>query len=153
MKIRNGFVSNSSSSSFIIGIGIVKNLEKLKTSLDEIGIKYKDDSVWYEVSFVRSNDLKDKINCLGLNYINSSFNDTEVYLKKDKVKVDDTLVLVCICNNEGDEAFYRSEDDYECDYDIDLSYFSVNQQKLIDILNNKELVKDVDINYGAGRNG
>ena len=88
-----------------------------------------------------------------MNYINSSFNDTEVYLKKDKVKVDDTLVLVCICNNEGDEAFYRSEDDYECDYDIDLSYFSVNQQKLIDILNNKELVKDVDINYGAGRNG
>ena len=49
MKIRNGFVSNSSSSSFMIGIGVVKNEKKLNEYMKknnlEIGTGRWDDKL------------------------------------------------------------------------------------------------------------
>ena len=46
MKIRNGFVSNSSSSSFIIGIAKVANERKLKEILEQL---YKSDFMIKEI--------------------------------------------------------------------------------------------------------
>ena len=40
MKIRSGFVSNSSSSSFIVGVALVSDINKLKEYLTQHGIEF-----------------------------------------------------------------------------------------------------------------
>jgi hypothetical protein len=59
MKIRSGFVSNSSSSSFIIGYGVVKDVDHFKSYLKKNKIKINSDGVWGGIDiFDSSYDLK-----------------------------------------------------------------------------------------------
>lgn len=117
MKIRNGFVSNSSSSSFIIGYGVVPN-NKQKNLIKTIKKCVKYD---WEFKLIKAKDVEDNLKQLDVD--------------KLRLSDDDILLFVEIYNHEGDEIFYNEED--ECfNYSIanDISFYSDKQQKIIKIL-------------------
>lgn len=145
MKIRNGFVSNSSSSSFILGYGVIKNEVKLKKYLEENNIKLDG----YDVRILKPN--LEKINSL------ECCNDASLLIPNTLLNND--LFLVEIANNEGDEGFYKAEefndDCYDLDYSIaeNIVFYSKEQQALIKVFDNKDLIVEGEVIFGAGRNG
>lgn len=153
MKVRQGFVSNSSSSSFLIALAVIKEgcVSKVREAL-------KDSDKWhYNIRYI-GDILKEK-----------SWDDPDVtHIKEDKFKVtleapiNDMVTVSLFCssnsdilvinqgNDEGDSDFW--DDRYqELNYDkVDLDYFDSN---IVDLLNHKEYFSNVQMEYGAGRNG
>ena len=144
MKIRNGFVSNSSSSSFIIGLAnsTRANIGKTFSSAD---ITYRE----YWGSILDNSDEYIQVKTLDNGEYKlsiTSFDDTEVSII---VKEGDKYISV---NGVGpdDDSFFYDENYYNCDYDkIDLSDFDADDIKQY------ELIKSLggDSTYGAGRDG
>ena len=156
MKIRLGFVANSSSSSFIIGFGSVnqKKMNELKNFINDY--LNKD-----EYCLLSVDDIKNNSGYL-VNY-NHEYNKAcigfiEEDLPIDKFNENDLLLIVSISNDEGDSYFYDEEDDYELDYSIadQIDFYNERQQKIINMLSdglffNKE--KPSICSIGAARNG
>jgi hypothetical protein len=158
MKIRNGFVSNSSSSSFIIGVGKIKanKLEELQKEIESIKdeIEYNDD-----VEIANLKELKEKNSYnfrLHEKYIEVAAQinwEPSVSIKIDSIEDEGKFLVVNVGNDEGDGMFWNEDTD-ELNYDIVTEDFFVGyQKKLLDILKNKEYFEDVEYNIGAGRNG
>ena len=171
MKVRYGFVSNSSSSSFIIAVAKVADKRKLegwlKTIIDHktldwhsIGVRKlhdipfsddEDDCCGYAQRVEESNRLQ--VVCLN--------DDFTVELKTKKMSELDEVFIVAIVNDEGDPDFYTDADYYYEEYpmpnwDIDICFFDSWQQKLFHDLNDKKDftgLKDIHVKFGAGRNG
>jgi hypothetical protein len=154
MKIRNGFVSNSSSSSFIVGIAKIEDKEKFdkyiadnNVILDNYNnfiISYKDinESKLYDVRNFKNNISVDSF-------------QTSASIFSDDFKDDDMFFITNIMNNEGDDMFY-SNDEYDLDYDIDITSFDKNQQQIYNIFFDEKTGIDITKSvayYGAGRNG
>lgn len=159
--MRNGFVSNSSSSSFIIGVGKIKPefVEDIKTLANE----YK-----YDMEVVTSEDLKQRhkgqvkryeemlakgdihakwFKPSNFNKVKvSSFNDDYVSVPFEE---NSTYMIYKFYGNEGDYTF--GED--ECDYDIDMDFFGEKQQAVVELFKSDKFEEEVKWNYGAGRNG
>jgi hypothetical protein len=146
MKIRSGFVSNSSSSSYIIGVGKVVDREKLESYLKE----HKIDKSDYEI--VTTRELVDSTSWKYIfrkdKLIVEAFNGDEVSINVNTNK-DDTYITIYVCNNEGDGCFMTDEDS-DINYDIDDNFFDENQQA---ILGDIEGVEKYISSYGAARNG
>lgn len=152
MKIRNGFVSNSSSSSFIIAYGMIKDRKKLDDYLKKNGITYEESiSRWSEVRIVpyveinQSNRNLSCTNCISL--------DIPIGLDKFKNK---EFIIVELGNNEGD-SFFWEDDSYECNWDKaeDIDFWSGSQRALIELFSEDQIIdeKCCDIIFGAERNG
>lgn len=151
MKQRYGFVSNSSSSSFIVGIAKVDNLDtfqKLKSKHG--GHKYG------PIRFLSGVDLdmltREKFKHVFINpkhnYVTISGGGNrgvDVSVPYDEFA---NYIVVRFNNDEGDYAFM--DDDDEFDYDIDLSWFSDIQQEYYNIVSSFPIH---DITFGAERNG
>lgn len=141
MKIRNGFVSNSSSSSFIIGIGNVDDEVKLR---QEIGNNnyIKIDTV---EELIKSYSFRISSNKIILESfggeVSTTFNDKS-----------DLIVFFDEC--EGDDSDFWDEEYEEYDYDIDLDFFDKSFQEIYEILNKEDIgIVDSETTYGAGRDG
>jgi len=155
MKIRNGFVSNSSSSSFIVAVAKItdenkatKWIESLNTDKWSYGIMKISDFPTEHYSQTRK---------VGNTITVSSFQD-EATLNIEGMKDDDKIIWVNISNNEGDCGRFSGCDENgewsgEIDYDIDLDYFSTEQIKIYEGLNESNGFANIDKRYGAGRNG
>jgi len=152
MKTRNGFVSNSSSSSFIIAVGKVIDREKALSFFESC------DMLEY---FWSINKLSD-INKQYLATVNDSeivvecFEGSSVKLDRSLLKEDDEVLVIYIANNEGDGGIfdgYIGNGEYgEINYDISLSDLPKRQVRLYDGLNEENGIIHVDKKYGAGRN-
>jgi hypothetical protein len=154
MKIRNGFVSNSSSSSFIVGIAKIEDKEKFDKYIldnnitldnsDNFLISYKDinKSHLYDVRNFKNNIIVDSFQT-SAEIFSDDFNDNDMFF------------ITNITNNEGDDMFYCN-DDYDLDYDIDITFFDNDQQKIYSLFFDEKSGLDItksNAYYGAGRNG
>jgi len=174
MKVRKGFVSNSSSSSFMGGIGLVEDLEKFEKwieSLEGMVVNYELPKIinpnsvdqWgnYEVSSSDKNwKLVMPVNSEETIYLNKKtvddfLNKQDPNIIAKKLLNDDNpynIVTFSFGNGEGDSAFFDGDD---CDYNIDETshLFSEGQKEIYNGFSKKNGIIFVDKIVGAGRNG
>jgi len=153
MKIRNGFVSNSSSSSFIVGVAKINDYNEFTQYIRDNNIKLN-----YDIKVMTLSDII-KENNYDLHYNNDKIHvesfQTEASLDIKDCKDEDLFLIVNICNNEGDSDFMTSDYD-DIDYDIDISFFNNSDKKVYDAFYNNESGLDLNkskVYFGAGRNG
>ena len=144
-KIRLGFVSNSSSSSYIIGVGKLIDETAFDIYCKKNGIDYEvrttkeileHKSRWSNVKRVIGNKTY---------FVQQAFDSNEVSLQIDPY-ADEKFVSIYHCED------MESNEDGEIDYDIDSNYFNITGQAIFDISKEKSIENWSDI-YGAGRNG
>lgn len=152
MKYRAGFVSNSSSSSFIIGVAVVpsdrveeavKLQEAASWSVNVIDIPEALEtgmSSWDNDGYDADHDV----------YKITSFNYDEVSIRgiMDMYEKDQGIRIIVLEGSGCDPTY--NEDSWEYDYDaVDYDWFSKSQQNVASFI--ESLGGQVSI--GAGRNG
>ena len=133
MKIRNSFVSNSSSSSFITGYGVIDTKK-----YDEL-IKFIKERCDYNESFLIG--LKKDLDLI---YTNVSVDDS--------ISDTDLILVVNYWNGEGDSEFYDSWGEPDYTKASDINFYSEEQQELIHALSEGtffDKTKPYDCSFGA----
>lgn len=150
MKTRMGFVSNSSSSSFICGIAEIADKTKFDDYIKQKGIELNDYDVF--VTTEEDSDNKCDVRLVGGHIVVDSFvTDSRV----NRNKPGTMFFVVNISNDEGDYSFW-DEEYGEMNYNIDLDYYSTRQQQLYNIFTDPTSglnMDNADVTYGAERNG
>lgn len=146
MKIRHGYVSNSSSSSFLIGVAKVKDRDKVEELIKDT----------YGAQILSIKDyLSGKSEFWGLEMNGNSltlesFDSTQVTVK-DLSSLDEVLIYE---TSGGDESDFWNEEYEEHDYDIDLDHFPENVQKIfMSIQQGADGLEPGQAAFGAGRDG
>lgn len=142
MKIRNGFVSNSSSSSFIIAIAEVMNEDALR-------------------EFLTSNKIDAKIESDD-DFIGSSYNGCRV-TNNAKLRGDEKYIQVESFDGSDVSLIYDKTKKYltyyncidsECNDDGETIYNDfVEDDAVLKLSDHKELVNNFKYTTGCGRNG
>lgn len=136
MKIRNGFVSNSSSSSFIIGLANVKDKP------GDFTFDFDDHNLPYGLTskYLRGDKYELTLESFTGNYVSIEAEEGDNILYLDGVGPDDDSDFA-YCDSNGDFSGY--------DYDIELEEFDDD-----DIAKFKHIQEfNGDATYGAGRDG
>lgn len=159
MKTRHGFVSNSSSSSFIIGYGTIIDEEAFDVYCNKNNIKYSNHKdtkewCWSDVTLIDSNLLTYQLRVIvGGNNSQCTIPVEDNYDFPDIKKI----LRVEITNNEGDEPFsvYDTNGRYvELNYSKALKpeFYSKEQQSIIKLFD-QDFIKDCYYDFGGDRNG
>lgn len=150
MKFRNGYVSNSSSSSFIIGVAIVPSdrVEEAKKLADVAS--WHADLVSVPDAIERGEHWGDGLDTEKDTYTMSSFTYDEIVVKgvMDAYEKDQGVMILTL-SGSGDEP-ELDEDGWEYNYDaVDMDWFGKHVNDVAHFI--QEL--GGDFTYGAGRNG
>jgi hypothetical protein len=149
MKFRDGFVSNSSSSSFMIGIAKVKDANAVLNFIKSHGLGSAMRLVQYPPAESGRYSEFDTDNELGRVSI-GSFRGDEVSVSG--LKDGDVFVVLDYAGSEGDHAFMDEWSNVE--YDIDIGFFNANLEEAYSFFgHNNDIIQDGDAMYGAGRDG
>lgn len=141
MKYRLGFVSNSSSSSFIIGYAKVIDSTKFMNWVEKNNIK--------NISLLTTKEI---LSTKGDLFKIESFRD-DALVVPISVDKNEVFVIVDYGGNEGDSYFYHNED-YDIDYNISLNFFDSELQDIIKAIQEGNHGLSLgQVIYGAGRNG
>ena len=164
MKVRTGFVSNSSSSSFIMGIGVVSNLDEFK--------KWQADNSVSNIDITRLSEIKNnttwtypnvKDNIISLESFNSDIIScdlteipdlpTDEHAKDLLVNGDDPWILWF--EDSGDDPIWDEETE-EYNYDeVYLDWFEISHKTMYKGLNAGKIPGIVlgEACFGAGYDG
>jgi hypothetical protein len=154
MIVRSGFVSNSSSSSFILGVGILPDvitqdnnsmLEKLDKKYYYVRVMTKEEILMESIEEYSDYKILDNT----LNITGGGNSDPVVSIPMSN-NPNTKYLIVTINNDEGDEGFEYNG--WEFDYEVaeDISWYNQEQQDLINFIQSLD-IKDLKI--GAERNG
>jgi hypothetical protein len=144
MKVRNGFVSNSSSSSFVLGYGKVLDQDALEQYLwdndleiDDYYLKMWDDD--YDAKYSTQYDL--------------SCTNTTVVTIPENLRCKGTIIAE-FGNDEGDGEFTNYEGDYDLDWEKadSIDYYDQDQQAVIKLFS-QPFIENGYVRIGAERNG
>ena len=137
MKIRSDFVTNSSSSSFIICFARIADNNKANDILK----KYPDIEVY------TGEEVMQRIkNSRWGNWLEYDWAGIDVTPDKDYIEtnIDNSFIVY------SDMFDLYEDDDGEIDYDVDYDDFDTT---VFDCITEKNGFSDVELQYGAGRNG
>lgn len=150
MKTRLGFVSNSSSSSFIVGIGrIPVDMDQSKLLRDSYSvIEVADGTTLMERSKNKWSHISIRDGEICISGGGNGGCDASISFDPDKDK-NMLFYIINVNNDEGDDDFSRGID-RELDYDIDLDWFNDQQQEAYKQM---QSLKGADVYFGAERNG
>ena len=145
MKIRNGFVSNSSSSSFIFAIAEITDKASLITRFDSFSPDI--------LSFITTKAKLLEQYMYSDNKIYKDLSTGSYEFDLNQLEDDKTYLLLDETGPEGDGYF--CDNHYgDMNYDIDLSDYDPYQRKLyIAITSNEAGLNHIDAHYQAGRDG
>lgn len=166
MKIRTGFVSNSSSASFIIAVGKVVDKKKFDKFLKKIDMRVINGLSFYSLNEIKESGDYSSVSIKKDSLIVESFTGSTVEMKVEdyhkaeegKDTVERAISALTGSDNSDILVWYRSQEDIietedGTDYDIDLEYFSKDEQNLFNGLVEKNGVVLIQKSFGAGRNG
>lgn len=142
MKFRDGFVTNSSSSSFICCFARIADKEKAQKFLDQYG---------YEVEIYTAKEVLENIenNRRWGNWLECDWAGVDITPNKEYIKehMEDSFVVY-----ESREDLCEDEDGY-VNYDIEYEEFSPYILDIVDNISDENGFADIEVGYGAGRDG
>lgn len=135
MKIRTDYVTNSSSSSYIVCFARIENLEKAQKIIDK-----------YNLDILDSNDVRHEMHWgeLGADWAGATLWGTDKILNAHP---DDKYIII-EDSNDAYEGYDEESDEYIIDYDYD---FAMNDA--IDEITEENGFANIDCAEGEGRNG
>lgn len=142
MKIRNDFVTNSSSSSYIVCFARIANKEKAQKIIDEISENaeiYTAEEALEEIE-AHQHRFNSWLDCDWAGVYDMT--PEKEYIEQYK---NDSFIVIQDC-----DELYEDEDG-EVNYDVDYDDFSVS--KYIDKVTEENGFAEIEIGYGAGRDG
>jgi hypothetical protein len=166
MKIRSGFVSNSSSSSFIIGYGVVKDKDKFdkycKTHDITVNTKNEDHTDYCKSVYLYEDPYEiydHKFSESGR--ILTGGNITELLVPQTVIPYNDPIVTVEINNDEGDGppfVYEEGKGDGQGGFNYEvakkISFYSDVQQAIINLFKEETgVLINCKVLFGAERNG
>ena len=144
MKKRMGYISNSSSSSFICCYATIKDLEKAKQYIESKNI-----NKWSKP------EIKTKTEIINNYYSCDGADWAGVYCEPNYSDEYEHYLIFESCGGAGDcdSDFCVTDDCYDMDYDVDYDDFEEWEREFIEGVTEENGFIDVQIGYGAGRNG